>query len=149
MPHDDDESLYTPGELRWIADQRQRVAVYLTAEGVAAGGLAAEPELVMAPLLSLWAVSGPEHGGEHEAGWWVIAGDVPTDHVSRQRAVVARAALRTFSKKWRTAASVMTQRASGENADGVSAEQRTAAAEHLFERARILWEIQEDEALWA
>lgn len=132
------------GEARWIDEMRKRITEYLEAENPKRGDMAPEPELHMAPYLALWVVEGPDE----KANWWVVCGDVPTDHVSDKRAPDARKALRTFSKKWRTAASVMASRTDGDNADGASVEQSQAASRHLFERAKMLWQLAEKDELW-
>ena len=135
---------HTPeGEAQWLAEQRERVVAYLQAEEVAHGDVAGAPELHMAPHLALWVVAGPAD----KADWWVVSGDVPTDHVSSHRAPDPRAALRTFAKKWRTAASVMATR-DGDNADGVTEAQSKAASRNLFERAKMLWQLAEKDELW-
>lgn len=132
-------------EERWLAAERRRVEEYLSTEGLAYGVLPADPELHIAPHLALWLVSGPRADG---GAWWVVSGDVPTDHVSSQRAPDARQALRTLSKKWRTAASVMAARRDDHNADHLGPDESRRAAEQLFERARRLWDLAAQDDLW-
>lgn len=132
-------------EARWLAAERQRVEEYLEAEGLEHGALPSEPELHMAPHLALWLVAGPRAEG---GSWWVVSGDVPTDHVSSQRAPDARQALRSLSKKWRTAASVMAARTDADNADHAGPEESRRVAEQLFDRARRLWDLAAQDDLW-
>jgi hypothetical protein len=136
----------SPAEQAWVAEQRERVEGYLASEGLAPATVAAEPELIMAPVLALWEVQG-EHDREPRR-WWVVSGDVPTDHVAWERAAAPRDALRTLAKKWRTAASVMAARTDADNADQVSAERSQQVAQQLFERAKMLRQLVDHDALW-
>ncbi len=142
MPMD----VHTPeGEARWLAEQHRHLIEYLERESVRHADVPDEPELHIPPYLALYHLPA---ASDSNTGWWVITGDVPTDHVSDHRADDGRQALRAFARKWRTAAGVMAERQDADNADGATPEQSQAAARHLFERAKMLHQLAQKDEIW-
>lgn len=69
-----------PEDDQWCEEQRARVESYLKEEQVKHGRIGDSPAWHVSPYVSIWAVESltrPEW-----IGWWVIAGDLPTDYVS-------------------------------------------------------------------
>jgi hypothetical protein len=78
MSHIDDDD--TVAEQKWCDVRREEVCAYLAREGVAHGRIGEWPAWHVVPYGLIWAVESlarPEW-----IGWWVIAGDLPTDYVS-------------------------------------------------------------------
>jgi len=81
-------------------------------------------------------------------GWWVIAGDLPTDYMSSAGIQHPREAMRAVARRWRGAASVM---ARGEQLPGYAigpAEEGTRLAPLLESRAKLLAEWADDDSFW-
>lgn len=72
-----------------------------------------------------------DHGDETRF-WWFITGDLPTDYVDSSAAASAREAARYFALRWQ-----------------IRAANDAEAGSMLAKRAESLYELTEDDRLWA
>lgn len=94
MPHYDDAAV----EGQWCLAQRARVEAYLQREGVDHGRIGQWPALHVAPFVSVWAIESKAR--PEWVGWWVICGDLPTDHTSSADIKCPQDAVRAIAKEW-------------------------------------------------
>lgn len=92
-------------DVAWMQRQRAAVEAYLAAEGVAHGGVAAEPDWYEPDVVAIWPVQSAATPGA--LGWWAVSGDVPTDYVTADPQMDARAALAAIAARWQAAATRM------------------------------------------
>src|SRR5712672_2584609 len=101
MPIDAEAPDSDAEEGRWCAARRLHVLDYLQSALVAHGRVGEDPAWYLCPYVSLWAVESMKAPGW--VGWWVIAGDCPTDIVTCDGDRTPRSALRDFASRWREA----------------------------------------------
>lgn len=118
----------------WVRKQYQEATKYLAEKGVVSGSVQIEESRYLVPLLTVWkiiAIDGQKY--------WVLCGDLPTDHSAAEVAGNAREALKHFSLKWQVQA---------ENLLKANEPSRHEQAQVLISRADGLYKLQEDESLW-
>jgi len=89
----------------WCMACQGKVIQYLSDQGVDHGQVGRWPALHVAPILAIWPIESKQWPGK--LGWWVICGDLPTDHVSGCMVHHPRAAMQAFGERWREAAAHM------------------------------------------
>ena len=94
MPDWDDPAV----EEEWCAERRAEVEAYLQREGIDHGRIGEWPAWHVAPYVSAWAIESKAR--PEWVGWWVICGDLPTDHISSAGARCPRDAVRAIAKEW-------------------------------------------------
>lgn len=77
---------------KWRLQMRGEVKAYLSEQGIEHAGVLLLPEYALPPQVSLWRC---------KPDVWVIAGDLPTDHLVLDHGVSPRVALQAFSEHWR------------------------------------------------
>ena len=85
-------------EERWCAECAAEVARCADRLAPGHGRIGERPAWFAMPYASLWAVESA-HRPEW-IGWWVIAGDLPTDAVAAHDLAAPRDALRAFGRRW-------------------------------------------------
>jgi hypothetical protein len=87
-----------PSDDTWCDARGVEVAQCLARQGVDHGRIGEYPAWHVMPYASLWAVESL-HRPEW-IGWWVIAGDLPSDLIAAQDLDTPRQALRAFGQRW-------------------------------------------------
>ncbi len=131
----------------WAARERRKVTDYLAGEGCRHAGVADWPVFVVEMHLALWGVQSTHHSGR--VGWWAISGDVPTDYMSSADAEHPRDALRYFARQWREVATCMRRGQPHPTLELGDPRDWPQMATELEQRARVLEEYADDEAIWA
>ena len=119
---------------QWIRDQYQLATKYLAEKGIVTNSVNAEDSRYLVPLLALWKLTSLD--GKK---FWVLCGDLPSDHSSFDVAPNAREALRHFSLKWQMQA---------ENLLQANTDEQNDFANLLIGRADGLYKLYDDESLW-
>ncbi len=130
----------------WLTEQQSVAAIYLEREGIPNPELGEEPAFHVSPYVSLWAVRAKKN--PNAVGWWVIAGDLPTDFVSAGDAKEPRDAIAAFARLWEEAARHMLR---GEDHPKFSIgrpENRRELGDLLRRRSAVLKSYSENETLW-
>lgn len=118
----------------WVREQYQVATKYLAERGVVTDSVKVEDSRYLVPLLALWKLKALD--GKR---FWVLCGDLPSDHSDVDVASDARDALRHFALKWQM------------QAEGIlasDAKEQESFAHLLISRAEGLYKLYEDEALW-
>jgi hypothetical protein len=119
---------------QWVKDQYQIATKYLAEKGIVTNSVAVEESRYLVPLLALWKLTAMD--GQK---FWVLCGDLPSDHSSFDIAPNAREALRHFALKWQMQA---------ENLLQAKNETQNEFAHLLISRADGLYKLYNDESLW-
>ena len=119
---------------QWVKKQYQIATKYLAEKGIVTSSVIVEESRYLVPLLALWkltAIDGKK--------FWVLCGDLPSDHSSVDVAPNAREAIRHFALKWQMQAENLLQ---AEN------KEQKSFAHILIGRAEGLYKLHDDENLW-
>jgi hypothetical protein len=130
----------------WLEEQRKVAVSYLEKQGIARPELGDDPAFDVSPYVSLWAVRSRKN--PDAVGWWVIAGDLPTDYISASDAKEPRAAIAAFARLWKEAADCMLR---GEDHPEFSVggpDERCGLGDLLGRRSGVLKSYSENEDLW-
>jgi hypothetical protein len=119
----------------WVREQYKVATKYLADKGLITNSVKVEDSRYLIPALSIWKLS--LLNGE---SYWVLCGDLPSDHSRFDVAPNARDALKHFSLKWQMQAENLLQAKSKEQND---------FAHLLISRAEGLFQLCENEELWA
>tara|TARA_R110002126_G_scaffold15185_10_gene62511 strand:+ start:7873 stop:8316 length:444 start_codon:yes stop_codon:yes gene_type:complete len=122
--------------VEWIRTQYQKANQYLATKGIVPDNVAVNESRYLPPLVALWKLNTKDR-----QAFWVISGDLPTDHMAYSAAASARDAMRSFSLNWQLKAENIM------NGNAVDKTQQDFA-NLLVNRAQGLYELFEDEALW-
>jgi hypothetical protein len=130
----------------WNSSMRRQVTEYIARQGISHGQIGEVPAWAIFPCVSIWAIESGNSPGW--VGWWVIAGDCPTDYVICSGDRTPRAAVEELSSRWRDAAAAMFK---GERLADFSVGNPQNAGELaplLASRAELLAEWALDDSLW-
>jgi len=119
---------------QWIREQYQVATKYLAGKGIVTNSVKTEDSRYLVPMLALWKLTSLK--GEK---FWVLCGDLPSDHSHVDVAPSAREAIRHFSLKWQMQAENLLQ---AEN------KEQNNFANLLIGRAEGLYKLYEDDSLW-
>ena len=123
-------------QAEWVKNQYQKANQYLAGKGIVPDNVAVTESRYLPPLVALWKLNTKDN-----KSYWVISGDLPTDHMPFSAAPTARDAMRSFSLNWQLKA---------ENIMNNVAVDKTQHdfASLLVARAQGLYQLFEDETLW-
>jgi uncharacterized protein DUF4826 len=121
---------------QWVREQYQIATKYLADKGLVTSSVMVEDSRYIEPLISVWKLK------LLDGKWfWVICGDVPSDHVNLDVAKNAQEVLRHFSMKWQLQAENIL-------ADSAADEEQQNFAKLLIGRAEGLYQLSNNEKLW-
>lgn len=140
------EDLTDADEERWCAEQRENVLAYLNGENFQSPNVGDWPAWHIAPLISIWAIESQSKPGW--VGWWAVSGDFPTDYVTCGAERHPRQALRDIGRRWKLASEDWQAGRRTEGWEWGSAERERELAPLLASRAKLFFEIAEDDANW-
>ena len=118
----------------WIKNQYHVATKYLADKGMVTNSVVIEGSRYLVPLVAVWKLK-----LINNESFWVICGDLPTDHINADVAIDAREALRHFSLKWQLQAENLLKQPSKEQQD---------FANLLISRADGLYDLHNNETLW-
>jgi hypothetical protein len=130
----------------WIAECRQRISVYLAAQGVKHGAIGEAPAWAVYPYVAIWAIKSWKAPGW--VGWWVICGDCPTDFTTCTGDRTPRSAVEEFAARWREGAAAMMRGDQIPDWSVGNSENALELAPLLASRAELLAEWGRDDGLW-
>ena len=118
----------------WIRQQYQVATKYLAEKGLVTQSVKVEDSRYLIPAIAIWKLTLIDG-----SKYWVLCGDLPTDHSSIDIASTAREALKHFSLKWQMQAENLLKSDNKEQND---------FANLLISRAEGIYTITEDDKLW-
>lgn len=121
----------------WVRAQFQKANLFLAEKGIVMESVAVQESRYLPPLVAIWKINALDR-----QSYWVISGDLPTDHLSITAATDAREALRAFSFRWQMNAQQLIDAGAGDqtSVDYVNL---------LINRAHSLYDLFENEKFWA
>jgi hypothetical protein len=124
-------------QTQWTRESLDRANKYLAKIGIIPKSIIEKESRFLAPICAIWKVK-----GQNGKTYWVISGNVPTDHVEVTAASSAREAMRYFSFQWQIKADEVAK-------NGATDKTQIDFANLLVNRAQDLYVIYNDEKLWA
>jgi hypothetical protein len=119
---------------QWVRDQYQVATKYLAAQGLVTQSVVVEESRYLIPFLSVWKLKVLD--GSY---FWVICGDLPSDHNTFDIAPNAREAVQHFSLKWQMQA---------ENLLKSGDKEQEQFAKLLISRAEGLYDMYQQDNVW-
>jgi hypothetical protein len=120
----------------WVREQFQKANAHLASKGILPDNVAVSESRYLPPYFAVWKLNTKD-----KQAYWVISGDVPTDHMALASAKNAREAVRAFSLQWQLKAQQIIDSGAKDNT-----QQEFAAL--LIKRAHGLYEMFGKDDLW-
>lgn len=124
-------------EMQWQRECFQSAQKHLAEKGIMPKSVLDKESRLLAPLCALW-----KFKAQNGKYYWVITGRLPTDHAEVSAAKDAREAMRYFSLQWQLKADQIIH-------NGARDKTQVDFANLLINRAHGLYEMYENEQLWA
>ncbi|MDP5144167.1 DUF4826 family protein [Rheinheimera baltica] len=120
----------------WVRIQFQKANEYLASKGIVSDNVAVTESRYLPPYFAIWKLNTKD-----KHAYWVVSGDLPTDHIAFSAAANAREAVRAFSLHWQLKAQQIMD-------SGTTDKTQTEFAQILVHRAQALYEMFEKDELW-
>lgn len=120
----------------WVRTQFQKANEYLASKGILPDNVAASESRYLPPYMAVWKLNTKD-----KQSYWVISGDLPTDHIAFSAAPNARDAVRAFSMHWQLKAQQIIDA-------GVKDKTQQDFANLLINRAHNLYDMFNEDQLW-
>lgn len=120
----------------WARTQFQKANQYLAEKGILPENVAVSESRYLTPLVAVWKIK-----AQDRKEYWVISGDLPTDHLALSAAKDAREAVRAFSLHWQLKAEQIMNSGSVDKT-------KVDFANLLVNRAHSLYDLFAKEELW-
>lgn len=120
----------------WVRAQFQKANLFLAEKGILMDSVAVQDSRYLPPMVSVWKINAID-----KQSYWVISGDLPTDHIALTAAADAREALRAFSFRWQMKAQQLIEA-------GVQDQTAADYVNLLVGRAHSLYDLFENEQIW-
>lgn len=134
MTQEQKQEMTAEQQQQWVKEQYQMATKYLAAQGLVTQSVVVEESIYLIPILSVWKLKVID--GSY---YWVICGDLPSDHNPINAAPTAREAVRHFSLKWQMQA---------ENLLKSGDKEQEEFAKLLISRAEGLYDMYQRENVW-
>lgn len=121
---------------QWIRDQFQAANKHLAGKGIMPKSVVESDSRYLVGLVAVWKIKANDN-----KTYWVISGDVPTDHLDVGNATDARDAMRAFALNWQLKSEQILQSGTQDNT-------QKQFAHMMITRAEGLYQIYEDANLW-
>lgn len=121
---------------QWVQEQYKKATKYLAEKGIVTKSVTSTESRYIVPAVAVWKL----HATDNKS-YWVISGDLPSDHIDLSAAANVRDAIRNFSMKWQMQAENI-----GRNAKDKTQHE---FAQLLISRAEGLYKMFERDDLWA
>ena len=120
----------------WVRTQYQKANEYLASKGILPDNVAVTESRYLPPYFAVWKLNTKD-----KQAFWVISGDLPTDHMPFSTANNAREAVRAFSLHWQLKAQQIIDA-------GVTEQTQKDFANLLVNRAHSLYDMFNADELW-
>ena len=120
----------------WVREQFQKANQYLAGKGILPDNVAVSESRYLPPYFAVWKLNTKE-----KQSYWVISGDLPTDHIAVSAASNAREAVRAFSLHWQLKAQQIAD-------SGLQDKTQHEFANLLVKRAHNLYDMFNKDELW-
>lgn len=120
----------------WVRTQFQKANEYLASKGIIPDNVAVTESRYLPPFFAVWKLNTKD-----KQSFWVVSGDLPTDHMAYSAAVTPREAVRAFSLRWQLKAQQIIDA-------GIRDKTQQDFANLLINRAHSLYDMFNQDNLW-
>lgn len=121
---------------QWVQSQFRKGNEYLASKGILPDQVFVKDSRYLAPIIAVWKMNSHDR-----KEYWVLTGDLPTDHMPVSSAPNAHEAIRAFSLHWQLKAQQILDSGSTDST-------QQEFANLLISRAHGLYELFEQDAIW-
>lgn len=122
--------------IAWQREAFQNAQKHLAGKGIMPKTIIEKDSRYLSPLFAVWKIK-----SENGKTYWVISGQLPTDHIEVSAAPTAREAIRYFSFQWQMKAEQIMKA-------GARDKTQVDFANLLVNRAQGIYEFYEKDDLW-
>lgn len=131
-------------EEQWVKSEHGKVLDYCSRNELNIARLIQGDSVILPPAVAIWLADSKVS----KQRFWIISGDLPTDHLQADIAKNARDALRHFALRWQLKAeNLLQQQAHGQPQLG-DAKTQSQFANELINKADGLYELYENDSFW-
>ncbi|MCC5824816.1 DUF4826 family protein [Alkalimonas sp.] len=120
----------------WVRSQFQKANEYLASKGILPDQVVVTESRYLVPLVAVWRIK-----SQDRKEFWVLTGDLPTDHMALSGAKNAKEAIRAFSFQWQLKAQQILDTQQGDKT-------QLDFANLLISRAHGLYDLFDNETIW-
>ncbi|MDP4528397.1 DUF4826 family protein [Alkalimonas delamerensis] len=130
------EQLTEQQQSEWVRTQFQKANEYLGSKGILPDQVLVKESRYLVPLVAIWRIK-----SQDRKEYWVLTGDLPSDHMPFSAATSPKEAIRAFSLHWQLKAQQILDTQQGDKT-------QLDFANLLIGRAQSLYELFNNEAMW-
>lgn len=130
------EQLTEQQQSEWVRNQFQKANEYLASKGILPDQVVIKESRYLVPVVAVWRIK-----SQDRKEYWVLTGDLPTDHMALSGAKDAKDAIRAFSMHWQLKAQQILDTQQGDKT-------QVDFANLLISRAHGLYDLFDNESIW-
>lgn len=130
------ENISEEQRIQWLREQFQKACAYLGQQGVIFESVVVEDSRYTVPQMAIWKMK-----AQDGQGYWVVGGEVMSDHTLLEQAEDARAALRFFALNWQ-------MRAENQSRSAGPDQEKQQQAKQWQGQAELLYQLADDDGIW-
>ncbi len=131
-------------EKKWLQQEHGKVQQYASRKTLDLTRIIQKDSAVLPPLVAIWFIESRSYA----KGFWVITGDLPTDHIVGDNAKSARDAIKYFAYRWQLKSENILVKLGSESSDAGSNNTEKQFAEILISKADGLYQLADRDDLW-
>ena len=144
----DQDNQPQPGEVldekEWTRQEHGKVLEYASRNTLDLSRINQNDSVILPPLIAVWSIESKSHS----KGFWIITGDLPSDHIVGENAQNARDAIKHFSLRWQLKAENILIELEQNHTEEDSNNTKRQFAEILISKADGLYKCSERDDLW-
>lgn len=131
---------------QWMLQEHGKVLQYVSTNSLDFSKIIQKESAVLAPFVAIWLIESKTYS----QGFWVISGDLPTDHIVGGNAKNAREAIKHFALRWQLKADNILNELGLEYDSKQASENDTNKefANILISKAEELYQLADKEKFW-
>jgi len=131
-------------EKKWLQQEHGKVLEYASRNALELSGIVQQSSAILPPAVAIWFIESKTNS----QGFWIISGDLPTDHIVGDNAKNAREAIKHFTLRWQLKAENILKELEQETSATEGSNTRKEFAEILISRAEGLYQLADRDDLW-
>ncbi len=129
---------------KWQQEEYSKLLKYCNRNNLGFVTINQPKSAILPPVVAVWNIESQET----KARYWLISGDLPTDHIPEDSAINAKESIRNFALRWQLKAENILINIEANHDKTEEREKKKKFAELLISRADGLYDICNKEELW-
>ncbi len=131
-------------EKKWLQQEHGKLQQYASRNTLDLTRIIQKDSAILPPYVAVWFIESKSN----LKGFWVITGDLPSDHIVGDNAQSARDAIKYFALRWQLKAENILIKLEQESSEAGSNNTKKQFAEILISRADTLYQFADKDDLW-